>query len=119
LDLAPDRGAGSVLASLPVRSGSPDYYGKNRDAFNDCFGDFVTDHSSELIAVVWDHVDVRACAAPATVVGAWALLECAVGSMPSLGEGVGWHIALDVFVVGDNEDFDRPGLGRSPSGRHR
>lgn len=89
--------------------GFPDYYGKNWDAFNDCFGDFVADHSGELVAVVWDHVDVAAHSAPATAIEVgWALLECAAGSMPSLGEGMSWHIAMDVFVVGDDEDFDRP-----------
>ena len=96
-------------AELARAFGFPDYYGRNWDAFNDCFGDFVEEHSGELVAVVWDHIDVATRAAPVTAVEVgWALLECAAGSMPSLGEGVDWRIALDVFAVGEGGDFDSP-----------
>ncbi len=87
----------------------PDYYGKNWDAFNDCFGEFVADHSGELVAVVWDHIRVAASAAPATAaeVG-WALLDAALGWTAPPGDRAGGYIAMDVFTVGDGDDFDRP-----------
>lgn len=76
----------------------PDYYGNNWDAFNDCFGDFVAEHSGQLIGVVWDCVDVAAQHAPVTAVEVgWALLE-----------GRERDIALDVFTIGDGTDFDAP-----------
>src|SRR5262245_40879479 len=55
----------------------PDYCGKNWDAFNDCFGDFVEAHDGERIAVVWHHLETAAGTMPATAVEVgWALLEC-------------------------------------------
>ena len=85
----------------------PDYYGENWDAFRDCFRDFVEEHAGELVAVVWEHIEVCARTAPATAIEVgWALLENAEGwAIPS---GKGPSIALDVFVVGEGDDFDRP-----------
>jgi RNAse (barnase) inhibitor barstar len=87
----------------------PEWCGPNWDAFNDCFGGYVQDHSGQLVAVVWTDVDAAARQAPATVaeVG-WALLECATGRMPSLAPSVDWRIDLDVFAIGAGPDFDRP-----------
>jgi RNAse (barnase) inhibitor barstar len=87
----------------------PGYYGKNWDAFNDCFGDFVLDNGGSLIAVVWTDIEASAKAAPATTaeVG-WALLEAAHGRQPSLGPAVGPALSMDVFVIGTGPDFDRP-----------
>ncbi|MFI7599591.1 barstar family protein [Actinoplanes sp. NPDC049681] len=78
--------------------GFPDHYGRNWDAFEDCFGDFLALHSGELIAIVWDHLDVTAREAPATAaeVG-WALLN-----------GSRQDVALDLFGVGEGDDFDCP-----------
>lgn len=96
---------------IALAFGFPDYYGRNWDAFNDCFGDFVEEHDGELIAVVWDHLEASAAAAPATTseVG-WALLEAAFSSMPTLAPGTSWRISMDVFVLGEGEDFDRPAV---------
>ncbi|MGY1814349.1 barstar family protein [Blastococcus sp. SYSU D00820] len=80
----------------------PEYYGHNWDAFDDCWEDFAMNHSGQLVAVVWDHVDVAARAAPATTVEVgWALLERSATSTGRL-------VAFDVFAVGDGDDFDRP-----------
>jgi hypothetical protein len=87
----------------------PEYYGENSDAFDECFGDFEADHSGELVAVVWDHVDVAARTAPATTVEVgWALLERSTSSMPGGGEKGSAPVAFDVFAIGDGDDFDRP-----------
>jgi RNAse (barnase) inhibitor barstar len=89
--------------------GFPDYYGRNWDAFNDCFGDFVEEHSGELIAVVWEHVEITTRAAPATAIEVgWALLEARARSMPSLDNRDTPHIHVDVFAVGEGTDFDHP-----------
>jgi RNAse (barnase) inhibitor barstar len=75
----------------------PDYYGGNWDAFDECFDDFIERHSGNLIAVVWDHVDVAARLAPATTVEVgYALLDERTGDGPV------------VFALGDADDFDRP-----------
>lgn len=80
--------------------GFPAYYGRNWDAFHDCFGDFAAAHGHELIAVVWEFADVAARVAPATAIEVgWALI------------GVRDHhprLALDVFAFGEGEDFDHP-----------
>jgi RNAse (barnase) inhibitor barstar len=87
----------------------PDYYGDNWDAFDECFGDFAADHPGELIAVVWDHVDVAARMAPATTVEAgWALLERSETVLSAAVEDGGAPVAFDVFAVGAGDDFDRP-----------
>jgi RNAse (barnase) inhibitor barstar len=88
--------------------GFPDYYGKNWDAFDDCFGEYVEQHDGELVAIIWDHLDEAASAASATVaeVG-WALLDCSFNSKPPLAPGSSWGISMDVFAIGDNDDFDR------------
>ncbi|HUR03019.1 MAG TPA: barstar family protein [Nonomuraea sp.] len=89
--------------------GFPDYYGKNWDAFNDCFGDFVEAHDGGLIAVIWDHVAAAAAVAPATTIEVgWALLESHFGSMPTFAPGTPLRISMDVFALGEGEDFDRP-----------
>jgi RNAse (barnase) inhibitor barstar len=74
----------------------PDHYGENWDAFDECFGDLIDRHSGDLIAVVWSHLDVSARLAPATTVEVgYALLE--ERAEP-----------LDIFALGDADDFDRP-----------
>jgi RNAse (barnase) inhibitor barstar len=87
----------------------PDYYGKNWDAFSDCFGDFVEAHNGQRFAVLWEHIEVAAKNAPATTaeVG-WALLDGASGFMPSLAPGTAWTIEMDVFATGTGHDFDQP-----------
>ena len=92
--------------------GFPNYYGQNWDSYNDCLGDFVQEHDGELFAVVWDFMERASEAAPATAaeVG-WALLESASASMPTLAPGTTWHVSIDVFAVGDGDDFDRPANG--------
>jgi len=98
-------------SEIALGFGFPDYYGRNWDAFNDCFGDFVQEHDGELIAVVWDHMDDAAKAAPATAGEvSWALLESAAGYMPSLAPGTTWRVSMDVFAIGLGDDFDRPGV---------
>jgi RNAse (barnase) inhibitor barstar len=102
---------------LHAAFGFPEWCGTNWDAFNDCFGDFVEENDGALIAVLWRHIDVGAQAAPATTaeVG-WALLECAFRVTPSLAPGTQWSVSLDVFVLGDGEDFDRrPAEPSAPS----
>ncbi|GAA5179763.1 hypothetical protein GCM10023322_10550 [Rugosimonospora acidiphila] len=99
----------AARAQLARTFGFPDRYGKNWDALNDSFGDFVGAHSGALIAVVWDHVDAAARLAPATAIEVgWALLMSTSGSPRPLGEAGDRLIELDVFVVGDSDDFDRP-----------
>ncbi|MET7803276.1 barstar family protein [Micromonospora chersina] len=90
--------------------GFPGYYGKNWDAFNDCFGDYVLENNGALIAVVWTGIEAAAKAAPATTaeVG-WALLQAADGQMHSLAPGDNWSVSLDVFAIGSGPDFDRAG----------
>lgn len=87
----------------------PEWCGKNWDAFNDCFGDFVEQHDGQLLAIVWRNIDAAATAAPVTTaeVG-WALVEARQGYMPTLAEGTTSRVAIDLFVIGDGEDFDAP-----------
>src|SRR5690349_2331210 len=67
----------SAHAELARAFSFPDHYGKNWDAFNDSFGEFVVEHSGEHIAVVWDNIELAARAAPATTIEVgWALLKC-------------------------------------------
>jgi RNAse (barnase) inhibitor barstar len=74
----------------------PEYYGENWDAFDECFGDLIEQHAGDLVAVVWNHVDVSARLAPATTVEVGrALLDERFGP-------------LDVFALGDGDDFHRP-----------
>ena len=96
-------------SELHVAFGFPDWCGKNWDAFNDCFGDYVEENDGALLAVVWRDIDVTARTAPATTaeVG-WALLDCKAGYMPSLAPGTTWSISMDVFAIGQGMDFDRP-----------
>jgi hypothetical protein len=92
---------------LSLAFGFPDYYGRNWDAFNDSFGDFVGEHDGERFAVIWEDVEHAVAAAPVTAVEVgWALLECAAGSMPSLAPGTRWSIELEVFAIGTGRDFD-------------
>ena len=87
----------------------PDYYGANWDAFDDCLEDFAEQHSGRLFAVVWDAVDVAACAAPATSIEVGsALLSASTGLPRSLDEHGRPRIAMDVFGLGASDDFDRP-----------
>jgi RNAse (barnase) inhibitor barstar len=87
----------------------PDYYGHNWDAFDECFGDFAAERSGELVAVVWDHVDVAARTAPATMVEVgWALLERSTTFLSAAAQDSGAPVGFDVFAVGDGDDFDRP-----------
>ncbi|WP_406036926.1 barstar family protein [Micromonospora sp. NBC_00898] len=89
--------------------GFPGYYGKNWDAFNDCFGDYVIENSGARIAIVWTGIDAAAMAAPATTaeVG-WALLEASHSYQPAVDPTAGSSVSLDVFVIGTGPDFDRP-----------
>jgi RNAse (barnase) inhibitor barstar len=87
----------------------PDYYGKNWDAFNDCFGDYVEEHDGERIAVLWHRVAECAAAAPVTAIEVgWALVESSFGAMPTLAPGTRWSLQLAVFAVGVGDEFDRP-----------
>jgi hypothetical protein len=94
---------------LHAAFGFPEWCGHNWDAFNDCFGDYVEENNGARIAVVWRHIEVAARAAPATTaeVG-WALLDCMFGHMPTLAPGPEWSVRMDIFVLGDGSDFDRP-----------
>lgn len=51
---------------------------------------------------------VRATPVHAVEAG-WALLECHDGSMPLMDDDDPRQVALDVFVLGDSDDFRRPG----------
>lgn len=83
----------------------PGYYGANWDAFDECFSDFVSDHRGELIAVVWNHLDIASNVAPATTVEVgWALLRRAISSPTAVDA----PLALDMFAVGTGDDFYRP-----------
>ena len=96
-------------AELKRAFGLPEWCGASWDAFNDGFGHFVLEHDGALVAVVLHHLDELAGAAPATAVEVgWALLECKLGVMPSLAPTTSARIQLEVFVVGDGPDFDRP-----------
>jgi RNAse (barnase) inhibitor barstar len=87
----------------------PDYYGRNWDAFNDCFGDFVAENDGALIAVVWRDIETAARTAPATVAEVcWGLLSHAHEYGPRLEPSAGASVWMDVFAVGIGEDFDRP-----------
>ncbi|SBT53026.1 barstar family protein [Micromonospora auratinigra] len=89
--------------------GFPGYYGKNWDAFNDCFGDYLLEHSGDLVAVLWTDLESAARAAPATTAEvAWALLMAAQGGMsPVDPAAAGPTLSMDVFVIGAGTDFDR------------
>lgn len=90
--------------------GFPDWCGHNRDAFNDCFGDYVEENDGALIAVVWRDIDAWPLArpqAPTAEVG-WGLLDCKFGHMPTLAPGAHWSLTMDIFVVGDGTDFCHP-----------
>ncbi|CCH86152.1 conserved protein of unknown function [Modestobacter italicus] len=76
--------------------GFPDYYGENWDAFDESFEDVIEQHASGLVAVVWNHMNVSAGLAPATTVE----VGCALLDKRAT--------PLDVFAVGDGDDFDRP-----------
>jgi RNAse (barnase) inhibitor barstar len=84
------------------------HYGKNWDAFHDCFGDYLAEHGDERpLAVLWRDLAVAAEAAPATTAEvAWALIEVHLETLPT-GEG-GRSGAVDVFVLGSGTDFDGP-----------
>jgi len=89
--------------------GFPDWYGPSWDGFNDCMGQFVTEHDGALVAVVWSHADVAARVAPTVAIEiGWALLEVRFGAMPSLPATSNARIDLDVFVTGSTPDFERP-----------
>jgi RNAse (barnase) inhibitor barstar len=96
-------------SELHLAFGFPDWCGKNWDAFDDCFDDFVQEHDGARIAVLWRHLDVAAREAPATTaeVG-WALLESQFGHMPNLAAEGRSSVTLDIFVIGEGPDFDRP-----------
>lgn len=86
-----------------------DWAGPNWDAFNDAFGHWVTAHDGIRLAVIWRDLDVAAAAAPAsTAEMMWGLLECKVGDMPTLNPRNTAEITMDLFAVGDGQDFDRP-----------
>ena len=89
--------------------GFPDWCGHNWDAFNDCFGDYVEENDGALIAVVWRDIEVAVRTAPATTaeVG-WGLLDCMFGHVPTLAPGTKWSVTMDIFVLGDGPDFERP-----------
>lgn len=99
----------SAHAELARAFGFPEYYGGNWDAFDECFGDFVEGHDGELIAVVWDFMDVAAAAAPATTaeVG-WELLSSQFSFMPSVASDARSWVWMDAFAIGEGDDFDRP-----------
>lgn len=99
----------SAHAELASAFEFPDYCGHNWDAFNDCVGEFVEEHDGDRVAVVWRNIAAAAVAAPATVaeVG-WALLEMKFGRMPNLAPGTTWSVQVEVFAIGDGDDFDRP-----------
>ncbi len=96
-------------SELHAAFGFPDWCGHNWDAFNDCMGDYVEENDGALIAVVWRHIEVAARAAPATTaeVG-WGLLDCKFRHMPTLAPGHNWSVTMDIFVLGDGSDFERP-----------
>jgi RNAse (barnase) inhibitor barstar len=87
--------------------GFGDHYGKNWDAFQDCFGDFLAEHAAGPLAILWHDLAAASAAAPATTAEvAWALLEAQLGVTPT-GEGSGSG-AVDLFVLGSGADFDGP-----------
>lgn len=82
----------------------PDWYGAGWDAFHDCFHGFVAAHDGERVAVVWR--DLAAGAPATTVEVGWALLhEAFEHRWSDSGRPTVW---LDVFALGEGEDFDRP-----------
>lgn len=96
-------------AELHAAFGFPDWCGHNWDAFNDCFGDYVEENDGARTAVIWRQIEVAARAAPATTAEAgWGLLDCKFGHMPTLAPGSEWSVTMDIFVLGDGSDFDRP-----------
>lgn len=89
--------------------GFPDWYGPSWDGFNDCMGHFVIEHDGALVAIVISDVESAAAAAPVTAIEVgWGFLEVKFGVIPTLGAGQTATIDLDVFMVGDGPDFDRP-----------
>lgn len=58
---------------------------------------------------MWHNLEAAANTAPATTVEVgWAFLASAFAHTPKLGPGDEKHIDLDVFALGDGDDFDRP-----------
>lgn len=88
--------------------GFPDWCGTNWDAFNDCFGDVVEENDGALIAVQWDTSTLVRRLRPQPQQRWAGLLECAFGVTPSLTPGTQRSVRLDIFVLGEGEDFDRP-----------
>jgi hypothetical protein len=85
--------------------------GRNRDAFDDWFCDFVEDHEGQRFAVLWSDVEYAASVAPMTTIEVgWALLECAWGHWPNFAPGTDLSIELDIFAVGTGAEFSRPGV---------
>jgi hypothetical protein len=100
-------GRAAAHAELAERFDFPDWYGGNWDAFHDCFGAFASANAGARVAVVWQRPDVAAASAPLTAVEVgWALLtEAFEHRWSTTGRPTIW---MDVFAVGDGDDFDRP-----------
>ncbi len=96
-------------SALHVAFGFPDWCGHNWDAFNDCFGDYVEQNDGARIAVIWHDIETSARVAPATTaeVG-WGLLDCKFAHMPTLPPRTAGSVVLDIFAVGEGEDFESP-----------
>jgi hypothetical protein len=84
-------------------------HGTSWDSFDDWFSEFAERHDGERVAVLWHHVAEAAAGAPATTaeVG-WALLGARFRYQPSLVPDRPWSLEMNVFALGEGEEFDRP-----------
>ncbi|GAA1737356.1 barstar family protein [Aeromicrobium alkaliterrae] len=89
--------------------GFPDWYGRNWDAFSDCFEDFAGENVGKRVAIVWRDIETAGRVDPATTaeVG-WGLLDCAFRSSERSGRGDGDSIVVDVFAIGGGDEFASP-----------
>ena len=84
-------------------------HGTSWDSFNGWFREFVERHDGERVAVLWDHLAAAAGAAPGTTAEvAWALLDSRFRYLPRLASGCPWSIEMNVFTLGEGDEFDRP-----------
>lgn len=95
--------------TLQKAFGFPDWYGRNWDAFSDCFEDFAQENVGRCVAVVWRDIETAGRLAPATTaeVG-WGLLDCVFGGSVKGDPPAGHLLTIDIFAIGDGPDFETP-----------